>query len=204
MSCVSFVLPFTFTMYDGSIETFDLPLENAVKNGYYDEMSKNLVLVLMNNTELVETINKILIEGIKWDTLNGRNKIYSDLIVKSFDYPILGHGVYFPFTYDIDLQTDNGYQWGHCTFLHALFTTGLFGTLLLTYHMIEKYFGLIRKIDIKKFTLLFSFALSGLYGLFDVSYFYINYMIVFIVILILADDYIERLVNFKFIDKYAS
>lgn len=160
--------------------------------------------ILMHNPELVERLNKILIKGIKFDTLNGRMKIYTDLIVKSFDYPIFGHGIYFPFTYDIDLLVENGYQWGHCTFLHALFTTGIFGTLLLTYHMVEKYYGLIKKMNIQKFTLLFSFALSGLYGLFDISYFYINYMIVLIVVLVLADGYMERLWNIKFLNKYAS
>ena len=115
---------------------------------------------ISQNPETIEKLKKIMIDGIKFDTLNGRMKIYSDLIVKSWDYPILGHGVYFPFSYDIDVQGEGGYQWGHCTFLHALFTTGLFGTILLSYHMVEKYYGLIKKMNIKKFTLLFSFALS--------------------------------------------
>lgn len=43
---------FTFTMYDGTVETFDLPLESAVKTGRYDEDKKALILVLMDNTEI--------------------------------------------------------------------------------------------------------------------------------------------------------
>lgn len=43
---------FTFTTYDGTTKVFDLPLESAVKNGYYDNATQNLVLVLMNETEI--------------------------------------------------------------------------------------------------------------------------------------------------------
>lgn len=160
--------------------------------------------ILNNNEEFKAAFDKIVVNGFKWNSLNGRMKIYTDLIVKSFDYPLLGHGVYFPFTYNIDVQVEGGYQWGHCTFLHALFTTGIFGTILLIYHMVEKYYGLIKNFNLMKFTLLFSFALSGLYGLFDISYFYINYMIVLIAVLILSDNYMERLLNFKFLEKYVS
>ena len=43
---------FTFTTYEGTTSTFDLPLESTVKNGYYDAETENLVLVLMNDTEI--------------------------------------------------------------------------------------------------------------------------------------------------------
>lgn len=159
-----------------------------------------IIIICLFVEGYLEQLKHIIIDGIKLESLNGRIKIYSDWFMKSLDYPILGHGTYYPFMYYIDVK--GGYQWGHCTFLHAMFTTGIIGTILLTYHMVEKYYGLIKKMNLIKFTILLSFVLSGIYGLFDVSYFYINYMVVLIVVLVLTDDYMERLLNFKFLKKY--
>ena len=45
----------------------------------------------------------------------------------------------------------------------------------------------------EKFTLFLFFLLSDLYGLIDVSYFFINYMIVLIVVFILANNYFNKI-----------
>lgn len=42
----------TFTDYSGATETFDFPLESTVKDGHYDADTKELVLVLVNDTEI--------------------------------------------------------------------------------------------------------------------------------------------------------
>jgi len=39
----------------------------------------------------------------------------------------------------------------------------------------------LRQINIEKIIIIFSFAMSGLYGLFDVSYYFMNYMILLII-----------------------
>lgn len=43
---------FIFTRHDNTIFTVDLPIEQTVKNGYYDENSKELVLVLVSDQEI--------------------------------------------------------------------------------------------------------------------------------------------------------
>ena len=43
---------FVFTRHDNTTFTVDLPIEQTVKNGYYDETNKELVLVLVSEQEI--------------------------------------------------------------------------------------------------------------------------------------------------------
>lgn len=43
---------FVFTRHDNTTFTVDLPIEQTVKNGYYDETTKELVLVLVSDQEI--------------------------------------------------------------------------------------------------------------------------------------------------------
>ena len=43
---------FVFTRHDNTTFTVDLPIEQTVKNGYYDETNKDLVLVLVSDQEI--------------------------------------------------------------------------------------------------------------------------------------------------------
>lgn len=43
---------FVFTRHDNTTYTVDLPLEQTVKNGYYDNLTEELVLVLVSNQEI--------------------------------------------------------------------------------------------------------------------------------------------------------
>lgn len=43
---------FVFTRHDNTTFTVDLPIEQTVKNGYYDETKKELVLVLVSDQEI--------------------------------------------------------------------------------------------------------------------------------------------------------
>ena len=43
---------FVFTRHDNTTFTVDLPIEQTVKNGYYDETNKELVLVLVSDQEI--------------------------------------------------------------------------------------------------------------------------------------------------------
>lgn len=43
---------FVFTRHDNTTFTVDLPIEQTVKNGYYDDENKELVLVLVSNQEI--------------------------------------------------------------------------------------------------------------------------------------------------------
>jgi hypothetical protein len=57
------VVTLTFTEYDGSAvtKTIDLPTELLIQSGYYDDATKEIVLVLANNTE--ENPSEIRIEA---------------------------------------------------------------------------------------------------------------------------------------------
>ena len=43
---------FVFTRHDNTTFTVDLPIEQTVKNGYYDDTTEELVLVLVSNQEI--------------------------------------------------------------------------------------------------------------------------------------------------------
>lgn len=45
-------MTFVFTRHDNTTFTVDLPIEQTVKNGFYDEETKELVLVLVSNQEI--------------------------------------------------------------------------------------------------------------------------------------------------------
>ena len=128
---------------------------------------------------------------INIDNMNGRTPIYESIIASFKENPIFGKGMLSPF-YNI-IETGVGeYQWGHSTFLHTLLTMGSFGVLALFYHFFEKYFYLIKKMNKEKFFVLMGFLLSEMYGMIDVSYYFINYMIVLIIALAIIENLIGK------------
>ncbi|MDD3170810.1 MAG: O-antigen ligase family protein [Bacilli bacterium] len=120
------------------------------------------------------------------DSINGRVPIYQKIIADIKNEPLFGYGMFAPF-----FTTDGIYIWGHSTVMHTLYTTGLVGVGALLFHFIQKYYLLIKKINIKKIIVIFSFATSGLYGLFDVSYYFMNYMVVFVVLLAVLEEEVK-------------
>lgn len=108
------------------------------------------------------------------DNLNGRTPIYEDCINALKEYPVFGKGVLSTF------NEDGTYAWGHSTILQTVRTMGWVGTIAMIIHLIQKYFVLVYRPSLWKVTVAASFAISGLYGLFDVSYYFINYMVVLI------------------------
>ncbi|MFA5765375.1 MAG: O-antigen ligase family protein [Bacilli bacterium] len=115
---------------------------------------------------------------IDLDSINGRIPIYQDIIDTFKQRPVFGYGMFAPFS-----AGSNIYTWGHSTVLHTLYTAGAFGAGALLFHLGQKYYVLLHQINIQKIIVAFSFSISGLYGLFDVSYYFMNYMIILIVVL---------------------
>lgn len=113
---------------------------------------------------------------IDLDSINGRIPIYQEILNAFKERPLFGHGMFAPFS-----SNSETYTWGHSTLLHTLYTAGGFGVGALLFHLGEKYYWLLRQINIEKIIIIFSFAMSGLYGLFDVSYYFMNYMILLII-----------------------
>ena len=100
-------------------------------------------------------------------------------------------GVYHSFTDNPD------YTWGHNTFLQTAYTLGIFGLIGMVYHHLEKYIFCLKKINLEKIIVLIGFVATDIYGFMDVSYFFINFMIVLIIILVALNSAFnkEGLVN---------
>lgn len=119
-------------------------------------------------------------------TLNGRVKIYIESLKSLKGNILFGNGMFAGFTYK-DTNNILVYTWCHNSILQVLYSCGIIGLLLFGYHLFEKYYYLIKNCSIEKIVILISFIVSGLYGLIDVSYFFINYMILYIIITILCN-----------------
>ncbi len=131
-----------------------------------------------------EFIDELLDINLK--TLNSRLPIYENSISVIKEYPLFGKGVLSNF------NSDGNYIWGHSTYLQTGMTMGIVGMVLLTIHMIQKYFYLARKPKLWQITTLLGMALSDLYGLIDVSYYFISYMVILLVVLVSIENLIEE------------
>ncbi len=120
---------------------------------------------------------------IDLNSINGRIPIYQELFEAFKQRPLFGYGMFAPFSGSSEI-----YTWGHSTILHTLYTAGILGAGALLFHLGQKYYLLFRQINIKKVIVIFSFGLSGLYGLFDVSYYFMNYMIVLIMAMAIIEQ----------------
>lgn len=153
-----------------------------------------MVVLEINGANILSAINKIILNGFNFGAMNGRVPIYQKFIEQFLQKPVFGYGILYPNTLNghVDVGAD-AYQFAHSTILHTMYTCGIVGLIGLLWHLFEKYYTLIKKINIEKLTLIFAYGFSGLYGLFDVSYFYMNYMIVLVITFIFAEKYINKI-----------
>ena len=121
--------------------------------------------------------------------LNGRRDLYIAILEASKSHIWFGQGLLSPLDSSTVLPNWYGdeYFWGHNSFIHALYISGIFGVICLGYHLYTKYLYLIQKPNEKKMTVLLGLLASGLYGLMDISYYYIIYMVVMIVLMGLVE-----------------
>lgn len=117
---------------------------------------------------------------------NGRGPIYTESIKIIKKYPIFGRGLLSNF------NESGTYIWGHSTYLQTAMTMGFVGVVLITIHIIQKYFYLARNIKLWKITTIFGLAMSDFYGLFDVSYYFVNYMLILVIVLVSIEGLIEE------------
>ena len=150
-----------------------------------------LIVLLVTGIFLInkEYFNKFIdmVSHFDLDSLNGRLNVYKEVLKDMKSNLFFGKGVLFSmFTIEDEIQT---YTWGHSTIIQTFTTMGILGTLGLLYHFFEKYYVLLRKPNPEKIVIFLSFLGSGLYGLVDVSYYFINYMVVLVVIFIVCEPY---------------
>lgn len=129
-----------------------------------------LLYFYKTKTEDLLSVTNILLNADFGD-FNHRKVIYEDCIKSLKEFPIFGKGILATFQYD------GTYDWGHSTIFQTVRTMGWVGIIGMSIHLIQKYFVLAYRPSLWKIITAASFAISGLYGLFDVSYYFINYMI---------------------------
>ena len=121
-------------------------------------------------------------------SLNGRRFVYEKILELSKTNLIFGKGLLSTLDPEVAAQFGEEYWfWGHNTFIHCLYISGIFGVLCLCYHLYNKYLYLLKNPNVKKMTILLGLLASGLYGLMDISYYYIIYMVVMIVLMGLVE-----------------
>lgn len=144
------------------------------------------VIAYNKDTELFDSII-VEITKVDFDSLNGRGQIYEKMLGELKDNFWFGKGIF-----NSPNEDGTDYLWGHNVYIHTIYTLGFFGFLTLIIHLFQKYYLLLKKPSTGKvFTALALFS-SGLYGLVDVSYFYLNFMMVMIAVLALVQYEIEE------------
>ncbi len=148
-----------------------------------------IVVILFISIINIDYFNKIIsvLTNINLDSFNGRLEVYKDAILEMENHMIFGKGLLFSM-FTVDGETSS-YVWGHSTIIQTFSTMGIFGILALLYHLFEKYYVLLKKVTPEKIVIVLALAGSGLYGLIDVSYYFINYMIILIVLFTMCEPY---------------
>ena len=124
-----------------------------------------LILLLVNR----DTFHRIwdLLLDLRFESFNGRSFIYENLFVVWKENKTFGVGLIGSFNWFVDCEN---YQFAHNSFLQMLFISGIFGTVLFTLYILDKYFHLLRKPTVEKLMVFSTFLFPGLYGLLDVTY----------------------------------
>lgn len=126
-----------------------------------------------------------LVENIRFDSMNSRLEIYQYYLKQWKMKPLFGWGFFYP--------QSSLYRWGHSTLIHTLYISGIFGAIALCYHLFEKYYSVLKKMNLVRMCIFFSFLLPGIYGMFDLTYYYMYFMFPFLIALFLLSDYLQPL-----------
>ena len=148
-------------------------------------------LIICSKHESIFVYIKKNVFNFNIGSLNGRRYFYRAILEASKSHLLFGRGLLSPLNMEDIANTGypmaDTYFWGHNSFIHALYISGIFGVVCLGYHLYTKYLYLIQKPNAKKMTVLLGLLASGLYGLMDISYYYIIYMVVMIVLMGLVE-----------------
>ncbi len=145
-----------------------------------------LLIISLGLAYKPEVMKKMFnIINVESGDMNARLDIYKTYLSHLKPNFFFGKGMFEPFNTHFDLGVPNGtnYLWGHGTWIHCLYTTGIFGLIAWLFHTISKYVFLLKEHSKETMIVFSAFFFSGLYGMIDVSFYFINYMVVFIIIL---------------------
>lgn len=156
-----------------------------------------LLILIIFNELTVDIINNFLnsLNGGANNMLSGRLTLYQYAIEAFKNYPFFGSGWG-------DLDTFNNHWSGynrivvyHSTFFHVLATGGIFGILILIFHLYQIFKLLFTHRNFAKIAIAITYIITQLHGLFDNTQYMLNYTISTIIIfavLEIADRFKEE------------
>lgn len=118
---------------------------------------------------------------------NGRFNLYKQALDVIKNYPIFGEG------FNVSGFNLSVIKYYHSTPLQFLASLGGIGLFALIVHVFIKYFTVLKKFNLVSFFVLLSFLGPSLYGLIDVTFFSLPYLILLVVLIIISElNYSEK------------
>lgn len=122
-------------------------------------------------------IERFITGGDLNDFSSGRIDLYKAAIKAFLSSPVTGIGTVLAVRYNVT-------AWYHSTLFDTLAATGIVGTVMAAIHMFQKYHLFFKnKKDPFIFFVYIGFVCSGLYGMIDVSYYNLIWLMLFVIIL---------------------
>ena len=122
-------------------------------------------------------VQRFLSDGDLNDYSSGRIDLYKQAIQLFLENPITGVGTSLAVLYNVT-------PWFHSTLFDTLAATGIIGTTMMGVHMFQKYRLLIKnRKDTFVVFVFIGFISSGLYGMIDVAYYNLIWLMIFAIVL---------------------
>ena len=137
------------------------------------------------------TINRFFIGDDLNGFSSGRIELYKAAIEAFLSSPITGIGTALTVVYDVT-------PWYHSTLFDTLASTGVVGLVMFIIHMFQKYRLLFKnRKDPFVFFVFIGFICSGLYGMIDVAYYNLIWLMMFAIILAVVEVQVKSRANVK-------
>lgn len=137
------------------------------------------------------TVNRFFIGDDLNGFSSGRIELYKAAIEAFLSSPITGIGTALTVVYDVT-------PWYHSTLFDTLASTGVVGLVMFIIHMFQKYRLLFKnRKDPFVFIVFIGFICSGLYGMIDVAYYNLIWLMMFAIILAVVEVQVKSRANVK-------
>ena len=137
------------------------------------------------------TVNRFFIGDDLNGFSSGRIELYKAAVEAFLTSPITGIGTALTVVYDVT-------PWYHSTLFDTLASTGVVGLVMFIIHMFQKYRLLFKnRKDPFVFFVFIGFICSGLYGMIDVAYYNLIWLMMFAIILAVVEVQVKSRANVK-------
>ena len=115
------------------------------------------------------------------------------LYLEAFDIyksnPLFGIGLADTFNWQV--ESSNGLEFAYNTFLEMLVIGGTFGLITLLYHLLDKYSRVLYRFNLEKCIIFLAYISTGIYGLFDKTYFLPSFSLILVILMVSTDNIIK-------------